>query len=546
MKAKLSKKGGNSKKENVAHRTAGSVSHVRSSVLHALEWYFDKNDSVYELKGLRRVQLNSLTVHPGRAFWVSEATITQLMQTSSKEDSEFLQSLIDLWQPQEPMETDIDRLQRENDELRRELFELRNPIDLDADARRRQKANVFMKVRRMMSKVVPGMEDPSDPLILDKLQSATNTVMPDFLKATLQLTTYGRQRNPIHAATTAAASVASGYSNHMIEELKNEKEAWMLSKEIEKHEMSKQMQEHIKMIVDDKERWLEMKEQEKQNIINQMQTHLRQVIDDRDAMLRAKDKEIQNMAIHVEQHMLTMASDRQTIIDQKDKEKATLMLQMENQIVREREVHHAREMQMDRENFMLHQQIDFLQLIVADKDADHARARRGGSNALGVGGPAESTDSFGSYLRKAYGNNKRGTRDSPKRRNHSARSSGHRSRPVSPGGSMIVESDSYSLVQGTAVPFDRENSDDERLRVAYTGLMIQDSEKDGSVDAVLRAEEDSQQHLITAFRRDGTTGRNKGGPNNRRPHTASGALGHLPSTGYNKYSEPIGTNQFRF
>ena len=46
-----------------------------------------------------------------------------------------------------------------------------------------------------------------------------------------------------------------------------------------------------------------------------------------------------------------------------------------------------------------------LQLIVADKDADHARARRGGSNALGVGGPAESTDSFGSYLRKAYGNN---------------------------------------------------------------------------------------------------------------------------------------------
>ena len=122
-------------------------------------------------------------------------------------------------------------------------------------------------------------------------------------------------------------------------------------------------------------------------------------------MLRAKDKEIQNMAIHVEQHMLTMASDRQTIIDQKDKEKATLMLQMENQIVREREVHHAREMQMDRENFMLHQQIDFLQLIVADKDADHARARRGGSNALGVGGPAESTDSFGSYLRKAYGNN---------------------------------------------------------------------------------------------------------------------------------------------
>ena len=350
MKAKLSKKG-SSKKENVDHRTAGSLtlSRVRSSVVHALEWFFDKNDTVYELKGLRRVQLSSSTVHPGRAFWVSDATITQLMQSSSKEDNEFLESLIDLWQPQEPVETDVDRLQRENDELRRELFELRNPIDLDSDARRRQKANVFMKVRRMMSKVVPGMEDPSDPLVLDKLQSATNTVMPDFLKATLQLTTYGRQRNPIHAATTAAASVASGYSNHMIEELKNEKEAWMLSKEIEKHEMSKQMQEHIKMIVDDKERWLEMKEQEKQNIISQMQTHLRQVIDDRDAMLRAKDKEIQNMAVHVEQHMLTMASDRQTIIDQKDKEKATLMLQMENQIEREREVHHAREMQMDRE-----------------------------------------------------------------------------------------------------------------------------------------------------------------------------------------------------
>ena len=350
MKAKLSKKG-SSKKENVDHRTPGSstLSRVRSSVVHALEWFFDKNDTVYELKGLRRVQLSSSTVHPGRAFWVSDATITQLMQTSSKEDNEFLESLIDLWQPQEPVESDVDRLQRENDELRRELFELRNPIDLDSDARRRQKANVFMKVRRMMSKVVPGMEDPSDPLVLDKLQSATNTVMPDFLKATLQLTTYGRQRNPIHAATTAAASVASGYSNHMIEELKNEKEAWMLSKEIEKHEMSKQMQEHIKMIVDDKERWLEMKEQEKQNIISQMQTHLRQVIDGRDAMLRAKDKEIQNMAVHVEQHMLTMASDRQTIIDQKDKEKATLMLQMENQIEREREVHHAREMQMDRE-----------------------------------------------------------------------------------------------------------------------------------------------------------------------------------------------------
>ena len=200
---------------------------------------------------------------------------------------------------------------------------------------------------------------------------------------------------------------------------------------------------------------------------------------------------------------------------------------------------------------MLHQQIDFLQLIVADKDADQARARRGGGNvALGMGGHVESTDSFGSYLRKAYGNNKRGMsgmRDSPKRRNHSARS-GHRSRPVSPGGSMIVESDSYSLAQGTAVPFDRENSDDERLRLAYTGLMIQDIEKDGSTDAILRAEEESQQHLITAFRRDGATGHHKGSNrSNRRPHTASGALGaNAPSTGFNKYSEPIGTNQFRF
>lgn len=185
---------------------------------------------------------------------------------------------------------------------------------------------------------------------------------------------------------------------------------------------------------------------------------------------------------------------------------------------------------------MLHQQIDFLQLIVADKDADHARARRGGSNvALGMGGHADSTDSFGSYLRKAYGNNKRGTSGSLKR---------HRARPVSPGGSMVVESDSYSLAQGTATPFNKENSDDERLRLAYTGLMIQDIEKDGSTDAVLRAEEASQQHLLTAFRRDGAAGHHKG--SNRRPHTASGALGAAISTGYNKYSEPVGTNQFRF
>ena len=512
---------------------AAVARHLRGGgVLRALEWFFDTHDAAYELRGLKRVVLSaSFPVHPGRAFWVSEASVAQLSTAAAAEETAFVASLPALWVPQPGVETEEDRLRREVESLRKRLEDALNPPETQEviAARNQRKSNVFMRVRRMMSKVVPGVEDPGDPQVLADLQAAANTVMPDFLKATLRISDYGHQRKTVHAATTAAATVASGFSNHIIEELKNEKEAWLLSKELERHEMTKHMQEHIKMIMDDKDRWLEMKEREKQAIVEQMQAHLRQVIEDRDAMLQAKDKEIQTLTASMEQHMHTMAADRLTIVEQKDSQRDSMIQQMESQIARERETHHAREMQMDRENFLLHQQIDFLQLIVADREADMAR-RQGlvpGAGGRGIG--PESADSFSSYLRRAYGGEKKGGRRGNRGRSR------QRSRPASPaGGSLVVDHESYSRIgMGSVSPTPGfESDDDERnergelVIRAYTGgglPMIADDSGSGPTAAAVRAkvvnteDEQLQQHLKAAFLRND---RAKG---KVRPKTASDA-----------------------
>lgn len=493
---------------------------ARGGLLPALEWFFDQHDPHYEVRGLKRLQLSpTAPVHLGRALWVSDETYISLTRLAAQEESAFLLSLASMWVSKDPQPTELEQLQHENAELRRQLDELVNPTPDLNEIQRTKKTNVFMRVRRMLGKVVPGLEDPGDPLVIADLQMATNNVMPDFLHSSLQLAQYGRQRKAIHAATTAAATVAAGYSNYMIEELKLEKEAWLLSKEIERHEMAKQMQDKVNMMVVDKEQWLDMKEREKQGIVGQMQSHLRQVIDDRDAMILAKDKEIHNLALQMQHHMMTMTADKQTLIEQKDREKDALMLQMESQISRERETHHAREMQMDRENFMLHQQIDFLQLIVADRDADAARKRD-----VALAGP-ESTDSFGSFLRKAYGTKRGGN---AKRRSASARHKPSRSRQSSPGDSMLVEHESYSQLHGSVgAAADRESSDDERTRRAYLMLGNGGGREGRTEAAVPRGatapanDEQLQQHLISAFTDQQGRRRSAGGA---RPRTASAAV----------------------
>jgi len=510
---------------------AAVARHLRGGgVLRALEWFFDTHDAAYELRGLKRVVLSaSFPLHPGRAFWVSEASVAQLSAAAAAEETAFVASLPALWVPQPGVETEEDRLRLEVESLRKRLEDALNPPETQeaVAARNQRKSNVFMRVRRMMSKVVPGVEDPGDPQVLADLQAAANTVMPDFLRTTLRISDYGHQRKAVHAATTAAATVASGFSNHIIEELKNEKEAWLLSKELERHEMTKHMQEHIKMIMDDKDRWLEMKEREKQAIVEQMQAHLRQVIEDRDAMLQAKDKEIQTLTASMEQHMHTMAADRLTIVEQKDSQRDSMIQQMESQIARERETHHAREMQMDRENFLLHQQIDFLQLIVADREADMARRQGLVPGGRGIG--PESADSFSSYLRRAYGGEKKGGRRGNRGRSR------QRSRPASPaGGSLVVDHESYSRIgMGSVSPTPGfESDDDERnergelVIRAYTGgglPMIADDSGSGPTAAAVRAnvvnteDEQLQQLLRGAFLRND---RAKG---KVRPKTASDA-----------------------
>ena len=246
-------------------------------------------------------------------------------------------------------------------------------------------------------------------------------------------------------------------------------------------------------------------------------------------MLHAKDKEIQTLTVSMEQHMQTMAADRLTIVEQKDSERASMIQQLENQIVRERETHHAREMQMDRENFLLHQQIDFLQLIVADREADMARRQGLPGGGIGPGIGPESADSFSSYLRRAYGTKKKG---------RSRGRSRQRSRPASPSDSLLVENESYSMMRGSvSPPAGFESSDDERternergelVRRAYTGLpmIVDGSSASGPTSAAVIAatgvnadDEQLQQHLIAAFKRSDQRRGNKTAMKSR-PKTA--------------------------